>query len=199
MHTRYTTIPKAEDSERLAYPAALQSVNDPYFKFRQSKEYGDIVDFLMDRVIPLRNRKLGASQIRNIQRKARSYQLSDTELLKQEQNGSIAKCILKEEVLKVLQHLHNGCGYFADTITLDRAVRRVYWPTRIYDIEVWCQSCKTCQKLGPRRKSTTLIPIIKFEPLVMMGLDFLGPISPHCRRTGAKYILIAVDYFTQYI
>ena len=43
-----------------------------------------------------------------------------------------------------------------------------------------------------------LVPVIKFEPLVMMGLDFLGLITPSCKQTGAKYMLIAVDYFTQY-
>ena len=44
----------------------------------------------------------------------------------------------------------------------------------------------------------TLRLIIKFEPLVMMGLDFLRPITPYCQKTGAKYMLIAVDYFTRY-
>jgi hypothetical protein len=57
---------------------------------------------------------------------------------------------------------------------------------------------KVCQKMGPCRKSTTLVPVIKFELLAMMGLDFLGPITLSCKRTGAKYMLIAMDYFTRY-
>ena len=32
----------------------------------------------------------------------------------------------------------------------------------------------------------------------MMGLDFLRLITPQCWKTEAKYMLIAVDYFTQY-
>jgi hypothetical protein len=32
----------------------------------------------------------------------------------------------------------------------------------------------------------------------MMRLDFLGPITPSCTWTGAKYMLIAVDYFSQF-
>jgi hypothetical protein len=64
--TQYTTIPKAENSERLVYSVVLWSINDLYFKFWQSKEYGNIINFLTDRVISLKNQKLGASQIRNI-------------------------------------------------------------------------------------------------------------------------------------
>ena len=44
----------------------------------------------------------------------------------------------------------------------------------------------------------TLRPIIKFEPLVMIGLDFLGLITLQCQKTEAKYMLIAVDYFMRY-
>jgi RNase H-like domain found in reverse transcriptase len=74
MPTRYIMIPKAKDSERMALPAILQLlVNDLYWKFRHSKEYGDIVDFLTNGSIALRKRKLGASQIKNIQRKALAY------------------------------------------------------------------------------------------------------------------------------
>src|SRR5437667_8846562 len=32
----------------------------------------------------------------------------------------------------------------------------------------------------------------------MMRLNFLRPITPRCWKTGAKYMLIAVDYFTRY-
>jgi RNase H-like domain found in reverse transcriptase/Integrase zinc binding domain len=198
MPTRYTTIPKAEDSERMALPALRGPRQDQYAKFRQTKEYADVVDFLTDGVVSLREKGLGASQIKNIRRKALSYQLTETGLLWKERNGSMAKCILKEEVPATLKHFHDGCGHFASAITLDRTIGQVYWPQRTRDIEDWCGTCKACQRLGPRRKSTTLKPIIKFEPLAMMGLDFLGPISPRCKRTGAKYMLIAVDYFTRY-
>jgi Integrase core domain len=33
----------------------------------------------------------------------------------------------------------------------------------------------------------------------MMGLDFLGPIMLAYKCTRAKYMLIAIDYFTKYI
>jgi hypothetical protein len=127
MPTRYTTIPKAKDSERMALPAMPQlPVNDLYWKFRHSKEYGDIVDFLTNGNTALRKRKLGASQIKNIRRKALAYQFTDTGLMKKERNGSLACCILKEEVPAILKSLHDGCGHFADVITLDQVIKQAY-------------------------------------------------------------------------
>ena len=42
-------------------------------------------------------------------------------------------------------------------------------------------------------------PIIKYKPMAMMGLDYVGPIMPTCLITGAKYILLGINYFTQFI
>ena len=84
MPTRYTTVPKAIDSERMALPAIRErnSVSDPYKAYRKSKSYGDIVDFLQHGVLTLKERGLGTSQIKNIHRKAHNYQLATRGLLK---------------------------------------------------------------------------------------------------------------------
>ena len=42
-------------------------------------------------------------------------------------------------------------------------------------------------------------PIIKYKPMAMMGLDFVGLIMPAFSITSAKYILIGIDYFIQFI
>ena len=96
MLTRYTTIPVAEDTERMALPTITE--NDPYALYRESKEYGDIVTFLTQGSAGLRSRGLGASQIKNIRRKAKRYQLTATGLTYEERNGRLAKCILPAEV-----------------------------------------------------------------------------------------------------
>jgi hypothetical protein len=79
MLTRYMTIPKAEDSERMALPATIEV--DIYKELRDSKEYEDIVDFLTSRSVRLRGKGLRASQIKNVRWKAKRYQLSGTRLL----------------------------------------------------------------------------------------------------------------------
>lgn len=33
----------------------------------------------------------------------------------------------------------------------------------------------------------------------MVGMDFLGPISPACAATGASYVLIVFDYFLRFV
>ncbi|KAI9774362.1 MAG: hypothetical protein M1840_004256 [Geoglossum simile] len=70
MPTHYTTILKAEDSERMAYPASIQAQFNPYYKYQYSKEYEDIIDYLTNRVLTLQQGKLVASQIKNVRYKA---------------------------------------------------------------------------------------------------------------------------------
>lgn len=38
-----------------------------------------------------------------------------------------------------------------------------------------------------------------FEPIAMVGLDWVGPIMPACTITGVVYILLMVDYFFQFL
>ena len=33
----------------------------------------------------------------------------------------------------------------------------------------------------------------------MVGMDFLGPISPRCEATGARYVLLAIDYLSRFV
>lgn len=44
-----------------------------------------------------------------------------------------------------------------------------------------------------------LKPIVQFRPFDIVGMDYIGPISPACATTGARYILIVVDYFSGFV
>ena len=59
--------------------------------------------------------------------------------------------------------------------------------------------CEVCQRMN--RKVTTgtpqLNPIPVKSPWYMVGIDFVGPISP-AADDGSKYILTATDYFTKW-
>jgi len=52
--------------------------------------------------------------------------------------------------------------------------------------------------MGRPQPSQVLRPIIQLQPMDMIGIDGLGPISPISNPGGHKYILIVVDYFTRY-
>ncbi|KAL5517510.1 hypothetical protein EMCRGX_G003065 [Ephydatia muelleri] len=57
-----------------------------------------------------------------------------------------------------------------------------------------------CQRMN--RKLTTgvpqLYPISVYAPWYMIGIDFIGPVSPEA-EDGSKYILTVSDYFTKWV
>ena len=52
--------------------------------------------------------------------------------------------------------------------------------------------------MGPLQPSVGLGAIVHLQPFDMVGLDFIGPITPQS-ATGNRYIIIMVDYFTRYL
>ena len=46
---------------------------------------------------------------------------------------------------------------------------------------------------------TELRPIIQFRPIDMIGMDYIGPISPACEMTGFKYICLCIDYYSRFL
>jgi hypothetical protein len=43
------------------------------------------------------------------------------------------------------------------------------------------------------QKSDVYNPIVQFKPFDMMGIYYVGPITPAGETTGYKYIIIAID------
>jgi len=133
--------------------------------------------------------------------KAAAYQLLDginnlLLLTYQERNGRQSWCVRKSEVDKVLFWAHDCHGHYSADLTLKRLMGHYYWPTRTKDTHVFCRSCQSCQLTG--RKCPSQVPrrVVQLQPLDMIGIDGLGPIS--LASDGRKYILIVVDYFTRY-
>jgi len=67
------------------------------------------------------------------------------------------------------------------------------------DIGSWVASCLVCQWVGPLRQSGQLKTIVQFCPFDMIGMDYVGPISPPCKATGNRFILIMVNYFSRFL
>ena len=143
---------------------------------------------------------LGRPELRKLMHAMPNFKLSAASsciLFYRERTGELAPCVVGEEIISALQHHHDGHGHFAEAITLSRLTGEAYWPTRVCDVKAWCRLCTTCQATGPRQPVGQLQHIQEFEPMSMIGLDFLGPITPACSQTGCQYILIAIDYFSR--
>lgn len=115
-----------------------------------------------------------------------------------ERDGTISLCARQREVPQALASAHELHGHFSDRTTLRNCLGRAYWPTRAKDVVAHCRSCPECQFLGPLRPGRNLIPVLAIQPLDMIGMDFIGPITPR-GPAGEAYILIAVDYATRFL
>ena len=70
-------------------------------------------------------------------------------------------------------------GHLGSEKTRQRLLRRFYWPGVFMDVEEFCRSCPTCQKISQHRVSTApLIPLpIILEPFSRIAMDIVGPVG----------------------
>ena len=140
-------------------------------------------------------------RLHKVRREAEKFVLTDTDLPQlayREVSGDLSICIRANQVQRVLRRFHDNHGHFSVGIMSRNLIGRYYWPGRMKDIAQWCISCEACQQLGPLRNSTQIKSILSLQPMDMMGMDFLGPITPHSKN-GSVYILLAVDYFSRFL
>ena len=95
---------------------------------------------------------------------------------------------------------------------------KYYWPTHVKDAMRYSRDCDACQRFGPLKPTLGLKPILNLQPMDILGMDFLGPISPAgTSRAGTggvgtggagtsgagirknRYILIIVDYYSRFL
>jgi len=146
--------------------------------------------------------ELGRSQRKAQEKVMRRYLLvdgSEARLFFRENNGELASCVLENDVPVVLASLHEGHGYFTNGITLGRACEPVYWPSHAYNVGRWVSSCEPCHRVPKMQRSGELGSIIQFKPMDMIGMDFVGPISPPCKAASYSYILIVITYFSRFL
>ena len=60
------------------------------------------------------------------------------------------------------------------------------------------RNCDACQRFGPLKPTAGLKPILNLQPMDMLGMDFLGPITP-AGTGGSRYVLIIVDYYSRFL
>ena len=77
----------------------------------------------------------------------------------------------------------------------------LWWPLMQKDAHKFVQSCVQCQRIGQPTASDRMQdhPVLPLDPFEKWGLDFIGLIKPKGARSGARYILVAIDYATKWV
>ena len=168
--------------------------------------YGDIVYYLLRGKLRPGIRNINTrKRLRWIKLEAAKYVLIDNDenaqapkLGYRESDGSLAQCIHSHQVEKVLHRFRDCHGHFSCGVMKRNLLGRYYWPGRFQDVVRWCSTCESCQRFGPLKNSTQVRSIYSLQPMDLLGMDFLGPITPNS-LSGSVYILIVVDYFSRYL
>jgi hypothetical protein len=105
---------------------------------------------------------------------------------------------LKEDIMRELHDAPTG-GHFGFDKTLESVARRFWWPTLRRDVQLYCQTCPTCQ----RTKASNQLPAGLLQPLptpdapweqVTMDLLFSLPTT----AKGHTGLVVFVDRLTKY-
>ena len=74
----------------------------------------------------------------------------------------------------------------------------LWCPTMHVNPQDYCWICDVCQRMGKpsKRDEIPLVPQLTLKDFDKWVVDFVGPISPAEKRTGARYIITMADYLT---
>ncbi|XP_040182571.1 uncharacterized protein LOC120915831 [Rana temporaria] len=105
----------------------------------------------------------------------------------------------RAELLK-LSHDIPLAGHLGIKKTKDRLTQTFFWPGISKDLQTYCRTCDTCQRIGKRgdhpKAKLRPLPIIE-EPFYRVAVDLIGPLNKPS-ASGRRYILTVVDYATRY-
>ena len=212
-------IPRSENihADRLARQAVDEDLEDgreedqgiqkeKWEAWLREPWYGNVVSFLLLGKIYRDSQQAGSKRLRKVRKESSKYVLhiegpdgKDTpRLVYREVNGTMAWCAREGEVRRILHRFHDSHGHFSFGVMSRNLLGRYYRPNRLQDIQRWCVACDACQRMGPKRTAQPVKPLLSLQPMDLMGMDFLGPITPNSIQ-GSVYILIVVDYFSCYL
>ena len=98
----------------------------------------------------------------------------------------------------LLGQLHDRLGHFDGRSTFDRLRKDYWWPGMRTFVMDYCKQCIACQESDRRVGSRygLLQPLDASSPMQYLAYDVMGPLTE--TQSGNKFILFAIDVFTNY-
>jgi hypothetical protein len=114
----------------------------------------------------------------------------------------LRRCVMEAERPLILTEAHEGIagGHYAGKETAQKVLRAgLWWPTLHRDAKDYYRACDVCQRVGKpsRRDEIPLAPQLTLQAFEKWAIDFVGPINPPGKRTGARYIITATEILDQ--
>ena len=106
---------------------------------------------------------------------------------------------LREYILNLYHNQKLSIVHMAGRRMIELFKKRFFWFNMVTDIQKWVRSCAKCveHKRYQPKQHGLLQPIKSDFPFQMVGADIAGPFK---RSTGGyKYILVIIDYFTNWV
>ena len=113
------------------------------------------------------------------------------------------RCVFEHENPLSLAEAHAGAsgGHYAGKAIAQKILTAgLWWPTIHKDAREYCKSCDICQRTGKlsRIDEMHLVPQVTLQAFDKWAIDFVGPINPPAKKSGARYIITATDYLTHW-
>ena len=135
--------------------------------------------------------------------RAADFTLIAGQLYKMGPDEILHRCILEHEKPLILAEAHSRAagGHYAGKATVQKILTAgLWWPTLHKDAREYYHSCDICQRTGKpsRRDEMPLVPQVTLQAFDKWAIDFVGPINPPAKKSGARYIITTTEYLTHW-
>nr|GEY80230.1 reverse transcriptase domain-containing protein [Tanacetum cinerariifolium] len=142
------------------------------------------------------------NEARCLRAKIGQYTMESEVLFKKGCLVPMLRCVGPLQASYVIREIHMGsCGMHVGPLAVVRkAIKKgYYWPTMHEYAKKEVEKCDSCQihALVPRLPKTLMMSIMAPWPFYQWGMDILGSLP--LARGGAKFVIVAIDYFTKWI